>query len=115
MNELVKLLSSTKHEILLNRVDPCVEYLKERLALNCVHVYFSSTQTELGIRLDTANCDYSKADMLNGLGTLYLQGAITLNYDKVKCLVEVDLQTMRGYGYLTEISDFEYQRIININ
>ena len=115
MNELVKILSGSKHEILLNRVDPCVDYLKERLALNCVHVYFTSTQTELGIRLDTANCDYSKADMSNGLGTLYLQGAITLNYDQVRCFLEVDLQTMRGYGCLAEISDSDYQRIISIS
>lgn len=115
MNELVKLLSSTRHEILLNRVDPSVDYLKERITLNCVHVYFTGTQTELGIRLDKANCDFSKADMSNGLGTLYLQGVITLNYDKVRCLLDVDLKTMRGYGRLTDIDDIEYQKIIDVN
>lgn len=112
MDELVKLLSNGKHEILLNRADPCIEYLRERLTLNCVHVYFLNTKTELGIRLDAENCDYSKADMSKGLGIISFQGAITLNYNKVRCLVEVDLESMKGYGYLAEISDADYQKIV---
>ena len=37
---------------------------------------------------------------------------LTLNYDKVKCVADIDLSTLEGKGYLVPVSDEEYVKIM---
>ncbi len=114
MNELVKRLSEKEHAIQANRPDKSVEALQKRIDLNYIHILFEETGTEIGIRLDKERCDFSKANFEKGTGKIHLEGALTLNYDKVRCTADINLKTMKGKGRLQLIeNDAEYIRIID--
>lgn len=114
MNDLVKRLSEKEHPIQANRPDTTGEALKERIDLNYVHILFEETGTEIGIKLDRSKCDLSKADFVGSNGDIRLEGALTLNYEKVRCIAEFSLKTMKGKGKLQPIeNEEEYRRIID--
>jgi hypothetical protein len=79
-----------------------VSLFKEAIDRNYVHIKFTDTRggTELGVRLDPASCDFSTADFDNGSGTVHIEGGLTLDYVKVKCIADVDLSTLEGTGRL---------------
>ena len=113
MNELVKRLSEKIHPVQANRPDKTVEALQRRIDLNYVHILFEETGTEIGIKLDRDKCDFSKANFEKGTGKVHFEGALTLNYDKVRCVADISLRTMKGKGRLQLIEDdAEYDRII---
>ena len=113
MNDLVKRLSEKVHAVQANRPDTSAKSLKERIDLNYVHILFQETGTEIGMQLDTEKCELASADFTNGTGKIHLEGALTLNYDKVRCVADINLDTMHGTGYLKLIeSDSEYSKII---
>lgn len=114
MDDLVKRLSEKDHEIEANRPEKSAAALKERIDLNYVHILFKKTGTEIGIQLDTENCDLDGADFENGKGKVHLEGALTLNYDKVRCVADINLNTMKGKGHLKPIeNEEEYAKIIH--
>ena len=114
MNDLVKRLSEKEHPIHANRPDKSAKALQERVVLNYVHILFEETGTEIGIKLDKEKCDFSKANFEKGTGKVHFEGALTLNYDRVRCVADISLKTMKGKGRLQLIeSDNEYNRIIN--
>ena len=88
------------------RPEKNVKALKERIDLGYVHLKFTGTRggTELGVRLDTEALDTSQADFENGSGTVHLEGGLTLNYEPVRCIADIDLQTLTGKGYLVPIN-----------
>jgi len=45
-------------------------------------------------------CDFSKADFENGAGIVHVEGGLTLDYVKVKCVADIDLRTLEGTGHL---------------
>lgn len=113
MNELVKRLTK-KQPVQANRPDKSVAGLRERIDLNYVHVLFTKTGTELGMYLDRDKCEWKPEDLEKGTGKIHLEGALTLNYDKVRCVTDIDLSTMAGTGCLSLIeSDQEYNRIVH--
>ena len=65
-------------------------------------IKFTDTRggTELGVRLDNAGTNLEKADFAQATGTAHLEGTLTLNYVKVRCIADIDLATMAGSGYL---------------
>jgi uncharacterized protein YbdZ (MbtH family) len=70
-----------------------------------VHIKFTQTRggTELGVRLDQEASDFSAADFQNGTGTAHVEGNLTLDYVKVKCIADIDLSTLTGRGRLAEV------------
>jgi hypothetical protein len=70
-----------------------------------VHVKFTETKggTELGVRLDRETTDLSKADFENGKGKAHLEGDLTLDYVKVRCIADINLKTLTGKGHLVRI------------
>lgn len=112
MNELVKRLATGNHPVQANRPDMEVKALQERIEIGYLHIMFKDTGTELGIKLDKQNCDYSKANFSTGEGTAHFEGCITLNYDKVKCIADIDLKTMEGEGKLVPVDEVEYKRVM---
>ncbi len=80
--------------------------LKERIDLGYVHMKFTDTLggTELGVRLDTDALDFNGADFENETGTVHLEGGLTLNSARVRCVADIDLRTLTGTGHLVSES-----------
>jgi uncharacterized protein YbdZ (MbtH family) len=81
--------------------------LKECLERAYLHIRFTQTRggTELGIRLDQAASQTGLADFENGKGTVHLEGELILDQAKVRCVVDLDVATLRGEGYLVPLAD----------
>src|ERR1051325_6306283 len=77
------------------RPERTVKLFKEAIDRNYVHIKFPDTRggTELGIRLNRDACDFSKADFENGAGTVHLEGGLTLDYEPITCIADIDLAT----------------------
>jgi len=100
---LVERLCEGDHKVEASlRPEMTVRALKDRLDLGYVHIKFTETRggTELGVRLDRNALDLSRADFENQTGEAHLEGELTLDYVKVRCIADIDLQTFRGKGRL---------------
>jgi uncharacterized protein YbdZ (MbtH family) len=78
---------------------------KEAIDHGFVHIKFTQTEggAELGVRLDRDACDFSKADFEGGSGTVHVEGGLTLDYVKVRCVADIDLKTLEGVGRLGKV------------
>jgi uncharacterized protein YbdZ (MbtH family) len=87
------------------RPEKTVKSFKEATDRNYVHVKFTKTRggTELGVRLDREACDFSQADFDKGSGTVHVEGNLTLDYIKVRCIADIDLVTLEGKGHLEKV------------
>ena len=102
----MKRLSEGDHPVEASiRPEKSAQALKERIDLGYVHIKFTGTRggTELGVRLDPDALDTSQADFEKPSGTVHLEGGLTLNYVKVRCIADIDLQTLTGKGYLVPV------------
>jgi uncharacterized protein YbdZ (MbtH family) len=100
---LVDRLSQGNHPLeIVIRPARTLHALKECLDRNYVHVKFTETRggTELGIRLDKGA--KLPGDGENGTGPLHLEGTVTLDFVPVRCVADIDLQSMTGKGYLVK-------------
>ena len=81
-----------------------VKLLQEALERNYMHIKFTKTKggTELGVNLDRDYCDFSKADFENGTGSVHVEGSLTLDYVKVRCIADIELGTLEGQGHLVK-------------
>jgi uncharacterized protein YbdZ (MbtH family) len=87
------------------RPEKTVKLFKEAIDRNYVHIKFTKTRggTELGVRLDRDACGFSRADFESGTGTVHIEGGLTLDYVKVKCIADIDLSTLEGTGHLEKV------------
>jgi uncharacterized protein YbdZ (MbtH family) len=102
-NDLVTRLCKGRHPVeVCLRSEKTARNLKERIALGYIFIKFTETRggTELGVRLDQDATDISQADFENQVGAAHLQGELTLNYVKVRCIADINLQTLKGEGHL---------------
>ena len=110
MDRLVKQLSEGKHPIVFEPRSEKYDEIKERLIeMKYVFVKFMDTmgETELGINVDDSLTNLEDADFINGKGNLHVVGTCELNYHKVRCIAEVDLETKEGTGYLELLGESE--------
>ena len=108
MDELVKRLSEGNHPVEASlRPEKTVPALKERIDRGYVHIKFTDTRggTELGVRLNREATDLSQADFDNQTGSVHLVGDLTLNYVKVRCVADINLETLEGQGHLEPIEE----------
>ena len=108
MDELVQRLSEGDHPVEASlRPEKTVQAFKECIDRGYVHIKFTNTRggTELGVRLDQNATDLSQADFDNQRGSAHLDGGLTLNYVKVRCLADIDLTTLIGKGHLTPVEE----------
>lgn len=86
------------------RPEKTVKLFKEAIDRNYVHIKFTDTRggTELGVRLDRDRCDFSQADFENGAGSVHIEGGLTLDYVKVRCIANIALNTLEGRGSLVK-------------
>jgi uncharacterized protein YbdZ (MbtH family) len=87
------------------RPERTAKLFKEAIDRGYVHIKFTQTKggTELGVRLVRDACDFSKADFESGVGTVHIEGALTLDYVKVRCVADIDLKTLEGAGRLEKV------------
>jgi len=87
------------------RPEKTAKALKDRIDLGYVHIKFTETRggTELGVRLDRETLDLSQADFENQSGRVHLEGELTLDYVKVRCIADIDLKTLIGKGRLVSV------------
>jgi uncharacterized protein YbdZ (MbtH family) len=102
---LVDKLCEGRHPVEVGlRPEKSVKRFKEAIDRDYVHIKFTQTQggTELGFRLDRGASDFSAADFENGKGTAHIEGNLTLDYVKVKCVADIDLGNLAGTGHLVK-------------
>lgn len=103
MNELVQRLSEGNHPVEASlRSEKTAIALKESIDRGYVHIKFTNTKggTDLGVRLDREASNLNSADFEHQKGKVHLVGNLTLNYVKVKCIADIDLETLEGSGHL---------------
>ena len=102
-DNLVQWLAEGDHPVEASlRPEKTVAAFKDRIDRGYVHIKFTDTRggTELGVRLDPQTCNLSGADFEKQTGTVHLVGGLTLNYVKVRCVADIDLETLSGGGHL---------------
>lgn len=108
LNELVYRLTQ-KQPVECSRPGKNANSLKRCLDNDFIHVMFLNTHTELGVRLDRKSSSFENADFEKSEGKVVVKGRLTLNYNKVRCVAEIDLATCEGTGYLEPVTDAEYE------
>lgn len=109
MSELVQRLAKGDHQVEVSlRPERTATALKKRIdEYKFVHIKFPNTRggTELGVRLDETESDWSSANFERGEGRIKLSGRLKLDYVPVKCVAEIDLSTLEGTGHLEIIEE----------
>lgn len=103
---LVDRLCAGDHPITLTlNAKPTVKLFKQAVDNGYLHFKFTDTQpgTELGVRFERDACDFGEANFEDGTGTARVVGELSLNYAKVRCVVDINLETLAGYGHLEKI------------
>lgn len=108
MNELVQRLSQGDHPITVGGPNPSLKEFQKRLnEMGYVFIKFTDTRggTDLGVHIDQSATDSSQAHFEQGTGIVHVEGTLTLNYVKVRCIAEVDLATLNGTGHLVVLEE----------
>ena len=108
MNELVKKLTSGYHPVEASvRPERTPAGFKAAIDRQYVHVRFTDTRggTELGFKIDQQLSDLSKADFTNLTGPVRVGGHLTLDYEPVRCIADIELSTLKGNGRLELVSN----------
>src|SRR6266849_3676419 len=101
MDDLVRRLSEGRHDVEITlRGGRTPAALKACIERRFVHIKFTGTRggTELGVPLDMDRCNVAAADWQLGTGRIHLEGPLTLNFVKVRCLADVDVASLVGNG-----------------
>jgi uncharacterized protein YbdZ (MbtH family) len=102
--DLVTRLCAKEHPVdLVLRPHSSLERLRQAIELRYVHVRFPDTQggTELGVAL--TDVDTTESDLRTGTGTMRLAGALTLDFEKLRCEATVDVTKLTGRATLRKL------------
>lgn len=108
MSDLVERLCTGTHPVEVSlRPERTIALLRDCVDRGYVHIKFTDTKggTELGVRLDKDLSRCEPADLDKGAGTVRFVGGLTLDYQKVRCVADVDLETLRGTGHLERVTE----------
>jgi len=111
MDTLVQQLSEGSHPIALGGPNPTLADLKRRiLELDYVFLKFTATQggTDLGMRIDKDKLNVKAADLERANGLFHIEGELTLNDVKVRCVADLDLHTLQGQGHLVPLETSQH-------
>jgi hypothetical protein len=108
MDDLVQRLSQGDHAVTVGGPTPSLEEFKKRVEdMGYVFIKFTDTRggTDLGVRVDKLATNLSKADFDQHVGVVHVEGTLTLNYVKVRCIADIDLGTLSGTGHLVVLEE----------
>jgi hypothetical protein len=103
MNELVRKLSEGNHPVEASvRPKRTPAAFKEAIDRGYVHILFTGTRggTELGFALNKDLSDFREADFTEARGRMRVCGDLTLDYERVRCVADLDVTTLKGTGHL---------------
>lgn len=103
MDDLVKRLSEGDHPVTVGGPKPSLEEFRRRVEdMGYVFIKFTGTRggTDLGVRVDKSATDLKQAFFEQRTGVAHVEGTLTLNYVKVRCVADIDLETLNGTGHL---------------
>lgn len=106
LKSLVDRLCEKDHAVEVGlRPEKTVKLFQEAVDREYLHIKFTETRggTEVGFRLDRGSSNFGAADFENGKGTAHVEGNLTLDYVKVKCVADIDLGTLEGRGRLVKV------------
>lgn len=110
MNELVQRLSEGDHPVIVGGPQPTLEEFRKRLMdMGYVFIKFTGTRggTDLGVRVDKESTNLHHASFDKATGIAHLEGTLTLNYVKVRCIADIDLATLNGTGHLVALENVQ--------
>jgi hypothetical protein len=108
MDELVQRLSEGDHPVTVGGPKPSLEEFKKRVEdMGYVFIKFTGTRggTDLGVRVDKSATDLSQAYFDQATGVVHVEGTLTLNYVKVRCVADINLETLNGTGHLIALEE----------
>ena len=103
---LVDRLCKGEHRVEISlRPNVSAKAFKEAIDTGYVRVKFTDTKggTELGIRVNNDACNFQNANFEQATGRAKVVGDLTLDYTRVRCIVEIDLQSLAGQSHLEKI------------
>jgi hypothetical protein len=106
MDELVQRLTEGTHPVTVGGPKPSLEEFRRRVEdMGYVFIKFTGTRggTDLGVRVDKSSTDLSQASFDQQAGRVHIEGLLTLNYVRVRCVADIDLQTLDGTGHLVAV------------
>jgi hypothetical protein len=108
MDDLVQRLSEGNHKVVVGGPQTTLEDFKKRVEdMGYVFIKFTETRggTDLGVRVDKSATRIDGASFENATGTVHVEGTLTLNYVKVRCIADIDLATLQGTGRLVVLEE----------
>lgn len=108
MDELVERLSQGDHPVTVGGPMPSLEEFRKRVEdMGYVFIKFTGTRggTDLGVRVDKSATNLSQASFDQATGVAHVEGTLILNYIKVRCVADIDLETLNGTGHLVALEE----------
>ncbi len=108
MDEFVQRLSEGTHPVTVGGPTPSLEEFQKRVEdMGYVFIKFTGTRggTDLGVRVDKNATNLSHANFAQRTGLVHVEGTLTLNYVKVRCVADIDLETLNGTGHLVALEE----------
>ena len=101
MNDLVQRLSEGDHPVTVGGPKPDLSEFRKRIEdMGYVFIKFTGTRggTDLGVRVDKSATDLSQAFFEQATGVAHVEGTLTLNYVKVRCVADIHLESLMERG-----------------
>jgi hypothetical protein len=108
MDDLVQRLSEGDHPVEVGGPNPSLDEFKKRVEdMGYVFIKFTGTRggTDLGVRVDKEATKLHQADFERQSGTAHVEGTLTLNYVKVRCVADIELANLQGKGHLVVLEE----------
>lgn len=108
MDDLVQRLTEGNHPITIGGSKPSLEELRKRIEeIGYVFLKFTDTRggTDIGVKVDRSASDLSQAHFEQQSGNVHIEGTLTLNYIKVRCVADIELATLYGRGHLVVLEE----------
>lgn len=108
MEELVQRLAEGEHPVIVGGPKPSIEDFRRRVEdMGYVFIKFTDTRggTDLGVRVDKNRTDLSQAFFDQRTGVVHVEGTLTLDYVKVRCVANIALETLSGTGHLVVLEE----------
>lgn len=104
MDKLVKRLARGQHPVVVGGPIPSREAFTRRIdEIGYVFLRFTDTSggTEIGIRIDCNATGRSRdSDAGSDPEILHVEGTLELNYVPVRCIADIDVSSLTGWGHL---------------
>jgi len=103
---LIEFLCEGSHSIDLGwRKETDLDVVIESIRRKYLYIRFMDTRggTEIGVNLIENKCDFTLAELEKGIDQIYVEGTLSLNFEKVICIADINLRTLKGFGKLKRL------------